>query len=108
MSISTYAAFIRLFKADALVANVFSWILAVAFAYITNRICVFDSKARGGEAMLKEAGRFVSGRIATLVVEEIILLVFIKWLHFDSLAVKVVAQAVVILLNYIISKLGVF
>lgn len=108
VSISTYAAFIRLFKADALVANVFSWILAVVFAYITNRIWVFDSKVRGGEAMLKEAGRFVSGRIATLVVEEIILLVFVKWLHFDSLAVKVVAQAVIILLNYIISKLWVF
>ena len=69
---------------------------------------MFDSDAVGRKAVTKEIGKFVSGRIATLVVEEIILLVFIKWLYFDSLAVKVVAQVVVILLNYVVSKLWVF
>ena len=108
VSIVTYALFIKVFKADALVANVFSWIFAVAFAYVTNRTWVFTSRATGREAVLKELGKFVSGRIATLLVEEAILLVFVKWLHFDSMAVKVVAQVIVILLNFVISKLGVF
>lgn len=105
VSIATYAFFIRVLGADALVANLFSWIFAVSFAYITNRTWVFESNATGRQAVLKEMGKFFSGRIATLLVEELILLVFIKWLHFDSMAVKVVAQVVVILLNYVISKL---
>ena len=108
VSIATYAFFIRVLGADALVANLFSWIFAVSFAYITNRTWVFESNATGRQAVLKEMGKFFSGRIATLLVEELILLVFIKWLHFDNMAVKVVAQVVVILLNYVISKLWVF
>ena len=108
VSIASYAAFIRYFKADALIANVFSWILAVSFAYITNRTWVFQSTATDRSSVVREMGKFFSGRIATLVVEEIILLIFIKWLHFDSMIVKVVAQVVVILLNYVISKLWVF
>lgn len=108
VSIVSYALFVRVLRMDALIANVFSWILAVAFAYVTNRTWVFMSNATTREAVAKEIGKFVSGRIATLLVEEAILLVFVKWLRFDSMAVKVVAQVVVILLNYVVSKLWVF
>ena len=99
VSIVSYALFVRVLRMDALIANVFSWILAVAFAYVTNRTWVFMSNATTREAVAKEIGKFVSGRIATLLVEEAILLVFVKLLHFDSMAVKVVAQVIVILLN---------
>ena len=51
---------------------------------------------------------FFGGRVATLVVEEIILLVFVSLLAFPSVPVKVVAQVIVIILNYIISKFFVF
>ena len=51
---------------------------------------------------------FFAGRLATLGVEEAILLIFITWLSFNSMVVKVIAQIVVILLNYVISKLFVF
>ena len=108
VSIASYALFIKVFRMDALIANVFSWIIAVSFAYITNRIWVFESKAATGKAVMKEMGKFVSGRIATLLLEEAILFVFIKWFHLDSMAVKIVAQVIVILLNYVISKLWVF
>lgn len=108
VSIASYALFATGLGMDALIANIFSWIIAVSFAYVTNRIWVFKSDATTGKDVLKEMGRFVSGRIATLLAEEAILLVFVKWLHFDSMAVKVVAQVIVILLNYVISKLWVF
>jgi putative flippase GtrA len=51
---------------------------------------------------------FASGRLVTLAIEELILLVFITILHFNSIIVKIVAQVVVIVLNYVISKLVVF
>lgn len=46
--------------------------------------------------------------MVTLVIEEIILLVFITWLGFNSMIVKVIAQVIVIVLNYVISKFFVF
>ena len=51
---------------------------------------------------------FTAGRGFTLVIEEIIILVFITWLKFASLPVKLAAQVIVIVLNYIISKVYVF
>lgn len=51
---------------------------------------------------------FIGGRVATLVVEELILFIFITNLGMNSMAVKVVAQVIVIVLNYVISKLIVF
>ena len=108
VSIVSYALFTKVMKVNFMVANVISWILAVSFAYVTNRTCVFKSRATGREAMLKEISKFVSGRIFTLLVEEVVLLVFIKLLHFDSMVVKTAAQVAVILMNYMVSKMWVF
>lgn len=108
ISIITYAVFSIALRVEVLIANIFAWIFSVSFAYITNRIWVFNTKAIEKETVLKEVGKFISGRIATLIVEEIILLVCISWLGFNSMIVKLMAQIAVILLNYIVSKLWVF
>ena len=57
---------------------------------------------------MKQLVSFAGGRVLTLVIEEIILLVFITMLHFNSMLIKFIAQVVVIVLNYVISKLLVF
>jgi putative flippase GtrA len=57
---------------------------------------------------VKQMFSFFGGRVATLVVEEIILLVFVTLLAFPSIPVKIVAQILVIVLNYVISKFFVF
>lgn len=90
-----------------LVSNLLSWIFAVSFAYVTNRVWVFESKAKG-KAVFEEAASFVAGRLATLGIEELILLAFVTWLQWDSTWVKIGAQIVVLILNYVISKLLVF
>lgn len=108
VSIATFMFFDKVCHLDELIANLISWVLAVAFAYITNRIWVFQSTADTKQKMVKEMTEFVGGRVVTLVIEEIILLVFVTWLALDSTIVKVVAQIIVIVLNYIISKLFVF
>ena len=78
------------------------------FAYVTNRTWVFVDRAHGARGIVAEIGRFVSGRIATLVLEEALLFVFITLLHLNSLAVKIVAQVAVIVANYVVSKCFVF
>lgn len=108
VSISSYALFNIRIGWNALTANIASWILAVAFAYVTNRTWVFESSTDRGSNLIKEITGFVGGRIATLVIEELILFIFITGLEMNSILIKIVAQVVVIALNYVISKLVVF
>ena len=108
VSMSTYILFLWMLNDNALIANVISWIFAVAFAYITNRIWVFHSKTSGAAQIVKEILSFFGGRIATLLLEEAILYVGIYLLGINNIVIKVLAQIVVIIGNYVISKLFVF
>ncbi|MBQ8880747.1 MAG: GtrA family protein [Oscillospiraceae bacterium] len=92
---------------DALIANVISWILAVSTAYATNRTWVFGSTAKG-KAFWKEMASFFSGRVATLVMEEAILLICVTWLGMPAGWVKLAAQIAVLVGNYFLSKLIIF
>lgn len=88
-----------------LIANVISWILSVAFAYITNRKYVFESKNNN---YFQEITSFVGGRVITLLMDVLIMFVFVTVLHFNDKLFKLVSQFVVIVANYVISKLFVF
>ena len=105
VSIGTYALFLSV--VSPLIANIFSWVAAVTFAYVTNRTWVFASKEKG-LAIIQEAFAFYGGRVFTLGLEEVVLYVFITLLFFPPLTVKVFAQVIVLILNYVISKLFVF
>ena len=105
VSIGTYALFLPV--VSPLIANIFSWVAAVTFAYVTNRTWVFASKEKG-LAIIQEAFAFYGGRVFTLGLEEVVLYVFITLLFFPPLTVKVFAQVIVLILNYVITKLFVF
>lgn len=91
------------------VAVVASWIGAVIFAYITNRIFVFKSKSKN---YLKEISSFILGRVATLLMEMFIMWFFVTLLKLNSdtwvLIFTLVCQVLVTVFNYILSKLFVF
>lgn len=108
VSILVYALFAELLSVDELIANVLSWLIAVMFAFVTNRIWVFRSEEKGRTAILRQMLTFYGGRVVTLLIEEFILWLFVKQLDFNGLAVKTAAQIAVIVLNYIISKLLIF
>lgn len=108
VGVLTYAYFNVTLGINELIANIYSWILAVLFAFFTNRTWVFHSPTSGFAEFMKQMFSFFCGRVATLVLEELILYVFITWLGFDSMLIKVIAQIVVIATNYVISKLVVF
>lgn len=108
VSIGSYGCCDVILKINPLISNVISWILAVTFAYVTNKKWVFDVEIHGSKALLTQMFDFYAGRFFTLLIEEGILFVFITNLHFNSLVVKISAQVVVVILNYIISKLIVF
>ena len=93
---------------NEVVNNTIDWIICVAFQFFTNRTWVFDGKIDSKADFLKQATSFTVGRLFTLVVEDIIIYIFINLLGFPKMAVKLAATFVVIVLNYIISKLIVF
>ena len=91
------------------IAVVISWVVACIFAYITNRKIVFKSKSK---KILKEFTAFVSARIFTLILEMLIMFIFVTLLKLDSdlwvVVWSLVAQIVVIVVNYVLSKLVIF
>ena len=105
ISIVTYAIFTKVFHIDYLISNVLSWIIAVLFAYITNKIFVFESKSKKN---IKEITSFFFFRVVSLIMEMIILYVFVDMLHIDDLVTKIIAQIIVIVSNYVFSKVFVF
>lgn len=107
ISIGTFVLFGSYCKLNELIANVLSWVLAVLFAYVANRIWVFTSRVKGMQAV-KEMLAFFAGRLTTLGIEELLLLVFVTLLSFNSVIVKTAAQVIVLLLNYFISKFVIF
>lgn len=89
-------------------SNLISWILAVLFAYVTNKLFVFESKVDTKQKLLKEFFTFVASRVFTFVLETFVMYVMIDWMHINDMVVKVIAQIIVICTNYILSKLIIF
>ena len=89
-------------------ANVIAWVAAVAFAYVTNRVWVFESKRHGLLPILGEIAAFAGGRVLTLLLQEAIMGIFCTWLGFNEYLFKIIAAVLVVILNYFISKLLVF
>lgn len=96
------------FSLNEHISNIISWIVAVTFAYLTNRKWVFSSGATGTSNIIKELLSFFASRLTTLGIEEVIILIFVTLMHFNGTLVKTCAQVVVIVLNYVFSKLLVF
>ena len=108
ISIITYAVFTELADINILIANILSWIISVAVAYATNKSVVFRSDKKGVAQVLTEALSFYAGRLLTLLIEEAILFVFIDLAKLPNMPVKIIAQIIIIVLNYIISKVFIF
>ena len=90
------------------VSNILSWIVAVAFAFLTNKPFVFGSHDWSRQAVVPELIRFVSCRIGSGVLETLIILVAVDCMGFNAVIWKFITQVMVVILNYIGSKLLVF
>lgn len=108
VNIVTYIICTEKLGIDVLIANIIAWLIAVIFAYGTNRVWVFHSKTNSMKNFIMQMLCFACGRCVTLILEEGFLWIFIVLVHWNSVLVKCLAQILVILLNYIISKLWIF
>ena len=89
---------------STILAIIAAWI----FAYVTNKLYVFDSKTENIKELLKEITSFVGCRTITAIVEVIIMNVFVTKLEFNYMLMKIIANIIVIILNFVFSKLLIF
>ena len=119
VSILSFALFNALLGDDRyLLSNLLSWVLAVVFAFFTNKHLVFASRSNDKKTLLTEGGKFLGARLLSLGLEELILWIMLDLLAMENLVIltiitgeliaKVVATIIVVAVNYAISKFFIF
>lgn len=90
------------------ISNVIAWIISVLFAFITNKLWVFESKSFNFKLFVKELGSFTVCRVATGVLDLGIMFVGVDLLKGPAIILKIASNIIVIILNYVMSKIFVF
>ncbi len=105
----SYFIFARLFNIDEVISSGLSWFCSVLFAYITNKLFVFDSKTTTIKELIKEAISFFLARVVSGILCDVgTFALMVKVLHINDIISKVVTQVMVVIMNYIFSKFIVF
>lgn len=103
-----YIPCLKLLGLSASVSNVIAWCVAVLFAFLTNKPFVFESKEWSVKTVVPEFTKFVGTRVASGLMETVILMVAVDMLGWNGVTWKLVTNVIVVILNYIGSKLLVF
>lgn len=90
-----------------MVATTFSWICTVTFAFFANKLWVFESKAKG-KGFAWEFFSFYAARLTSYGVELLMMWVFVDIMGISEMLIKLIAQVVILIMNYVLSKLVVF
>ena len=93
---------------SAAASNVIAWVVAVAFAYLTNKPFVFKSHDWSAKTVLPELTKFVGSRVLSGALETAIIFVTVDLLLWNGNIMKLVTSVIVVILNYVASKLLVF
>lgn len=108
VNIVLYALLARVLLMDVTVSTAIAWVVSVIFAYLTNRKWVFQSRASGSRAILRELIAFFGGRAFSGLLDIGIMFLFAETLGFNDIVVKILSNILVIIINYILSKWIVF
>lgn len=93
---------------DYLDATVIAWTVAVIFAFVTNKLIVFESKSWKPAVAGKEFVGFIGARLFSLLVELVFMFVMVTLLKWNDFVAKFIVQVIVVILNYVFSKLLIF
>ena len=109
VNFASYFIFAKLFHIDEVVSSGLSWFCAVLFAYITNKIFVFESKTKTVKAFIKEMMSFFACRVLSGILCDVgTFALMVKVLNINDIIAKIVTQIMVVILNYVLSKLVIF
>jgi len=89
-------------------ATALSWLCAVFFAFVTNKLFVFESKSWRPEVALRELGGFLVARLLSLGVEGLCMFLLVSVISLNELLSKAIVQVIIVIINYVASKLFIF
>ncbi len=108
VNLAVYGLLCNVFGIFYLVANVIAWVVAVIFAYIINDLWVFRSNSENIKKEIIKILKFFAARAFSLLIEEAGLFLLVKAAGFNNMVVKAFLAVVVIVLNYLFSKIYIF
>ena len=108
ISIAVFTGCYRKLKMSTVVSNIISWVIAVALAYVANKIFVFQSPSWEMAVVIKEIIGFVSARLLTLGFDIAFIYITVDKLHWNDILCKIGSNVVVMIVNYVASKLFIF
>ena len=108
VNVAVYGLCAHMANWSTTLSTAIAWFVSVLFAYLTNRTWVFESQAHTAGDVLREMGSFFLGRAATGALDMFVMYVCVDRLGLPDMPVKLLSNVVVIILNYVVSKLFVF
>ncbi|MFG6329043.1 MAG: GtrA family protein [Lachnospiraceae bacterium] len=108
VNIVSYAVFVRIINMGTVAGTSGAWLVSVIFAYITNKMFVFESKTDTFDLLVKECVSFFGCRLTTGFMDVAIMYFSVDLLHFNDIVMKIISNVLVVILNYIFSKLFIF
>ena len=108
LNIVAYYIFAHVINLDVNPSTALGNIIAIIFAYFTNRLWVFKDKANTPKGIAREVLSFLGARAATFILDQINMFIFVDKLKLPDMPIKIISTTIVIILNYVASKLFVF
>ncbi|MBQ8164107.1 MAG: GtrA family protein [Clostridia bacterium] len=108
VNIAAYALFAYPLSLGVTVSTVLAWGVSVIFAFVANKLVVFESKNTTKKKLLFEIGSFFLARLASGVLDVLIMFIFVDLIHINDIIMKIVSNVIVIIINYALSKFVIF
>lgn len=108
INIVTYHIFYNYLGCPNVPSNVIAWVLAVLFAFITNKLYVFESKSMARKTFFRELVKFLCARLSTGGLDLAIMFIGVDLLQGPAIPYKIASNIIVVILNFVLSKLVVF
>ena len=108
INLTLYYFFSKIININYLISNIISWIISVIFSYITNKLYVFNSKDKRMDVIVKEFIKFINCRLTSGFIEVLLLFLLVDIIKLNDIISKLAIGVIVVVLNFIFSKIFVF
>jgi putative flippase GtrA len=108
VNIISYGYLTKIGHIDYRLATTIAWFLSVVFAFVTNKLYVFNSKSFDIKTLTKEFFFFTFFRLLSYITDLVIMVLMVEWLLVDDLISKILANIIVVIFNYFASKFFIF
>lgn len=108
VNLIAYYLFSNIININYLISNAIAWIISVVFAYITNKFFVFNSSYINKDVIIEEFIKFMNCRLISGLSEVVLLFLFVDLLLMNDIVAKLIIGVLVVLINFIFSKVFIF